>query len=79
MNYTFIGIKTVLAKGLNTFPIKCTPIFSNCPKLLPKNYPDFSIFCNSVFESFILADKPFAKAFRILETCVWLIIICTEN
>ena len=34
------GIKTFLANGLSTFPIKRNPVFSNCPKCLPKNPPD---------------------------------------
>ena len=32
------GIKTLLANGLHTFPIKGNPVFSNGPKSLPKNY-----------------------------------------
>ena len=31
------GIKQLLANGLSTFPIKGKPVFSNGPKILPKN------------------------------------------
>ena len=34
------GIKTFLASGLSTFPIKGNPVFSDGPKSLPKNPPD---------------------------------------
>ena len=64
------GIKTLLANGLNTFPIKGDPVFSNDSKSLPKNPPDCPILCNSVFDNFILADELFAKALPSLETCV---------
>ena len=40
------GIKTLLAIGLGTFPIKGNPVFSNGPKSLPKNHPDCFILCN---------------------------------
>ena len=40
------GIKTLLANGLSTFPIKDNPGFSNAPKTLPKNPPNCSILCN---------------------------------
>ena len=39
-------VKTLLANGLSTFPIKRNPFFSNGPKSLPKNYLDCSILCN---------------------------------
>ena len=32
--------------------------------------PHFRVLDNRVFENFILADEPFAKALRIFETCV---------
>ena len=64
-------IKTVLADGLSTFSIKGNPGFSNGPKSLPRNRPDFHILCNLVFDNFILADELFAKALQSLETCVW--------
>ena len=37
------GIKTLLANGLSTFHIKGSPVFSNGPKSLPKNPPDYPI------------------------------------
>ena len=37
------GIKQLLANGLSTFPIKGKPVFSNGPKILPKNVPDCPI------------------------------------
>ena len=37
------GIKTVLANGLSTFPIKGNPVFSDDSKSLPKNPPDCPI------------------------------------
>ena len=33
-------IKTLIANGLSTFPIKGSPVLSNVPKSLPKNPPD---------------------------------------
>ena len=36
----------------------------------PRIPPNCIILNSSVFENFILADKPFAKALRIFETCV---------
>ena len=64
-------IKTPLANGLSIFPIKGNPVFSICPKGLPKNPPVCPILCNWVFDNFILADEPFAKAVQIFETCVF--------
>ena len=49
-------MKTILADSLCTFPIKDNPVFSNGPKSLPKNHPDYSILCNWVFENFNLAN-----------------------
>ena len=40
------GIKTLLANGLSTFPIKGNPVFSNGRKSLPENPPDYPILCN---------------------------------
>ena len=40
------GIKTLLANGLGTFPIKDNQVFSNGPKSLPKNPPDCPILFN---------------------------------
>ena len=64
------GIKTLLANGVSTFPIKGNPVFNNGPKSLPKNPPDFPILCNSIFDNFMFAYKPFAKALRSFEICV---------
>ena len=64
------GIKTLLANGLSTFPIKDNPFFSNGPKSLPKNPPDCLILCSLVFDNFIFADEPFAKTLRTLETFI---------
>ena len=63
------GIKTLLANGLRTFPIKGNPVFNNGPKSLPKT-PDCPILCNWVFDNFILVDETFEKALRSLETYV---------
>ena len=38
----------------------------------PRIPPDCIILDNCVFENFVLADEPFAKALRIFETCVLL-------
>ena len=65
-----VVLKGFLANSLSTFPIKSNPVFSNGPKSLPKNPPDCTILCNSIFDNFILADEPFAKALRNFETCV---------
>ena len=62
-------IKTLLANGLCTFPIKGNPVFCNGAKSIPKNSPDYPILCNWAFDSFILADELFEKALRSLETC----------
>ena len=64
------GIATLLANGLSTFLIKSYPVFSNDPKSLPKNPPDFPILCNLVFDSLILAEELFGKALWSFETCV---------
>ena len=64
------GIKTVLANGFNTFFIKSKAAFDNGPKNPPKNPPDCPVLCNWVFDNFILADEPFAKAFQSLKACV---------
>ena len=64
------GIKRLLANCLSTFPIKDNPVFSNGPKSLPKNPSDWPILFHWVFDNFILADEPFAKALPSLETCV---------
>ena len=57
------GIKTLAVNGLSAFPIEGIPVFSNGPKGLSKNPPDFPILCNWVFDDFVLADQPFSKRF----------------
>ena len=47
------GIKTLLANGLSTFPIKINQVFNDGFKSLPENPPDFTILCNWVFDNFI--------------------------
>ena len=64
------GIKTYLVSGLSVFLIKGKPIFSNGPKGLPKNPPDYSILCNWIFGNGVLVDELSAKALRSLKTCV---------
>ena len=63
------GIKTLLANGLSTFPIKGNPVFCNDPQSIPRYPPDCPMLWNWVFDIFILADEPFAKALRSFETC----------
>ena len=58
------GIKTLSANGLSTIPFRAKPVFSNGLKSLPKIPPDCPILCNWVFDNFILADEPFAKALQ---------------
>ena len=62
------SIKTLLANGLSTVLIKDNPVFSNGPKSLPKNPPDYPILCN--WDNFILAEEIFVKDLRKIETCV---------
>ena len=47
-------IKTLLANGWNTFPIKGNPVFSNGPKGLPKNPPDCPVLCSWVLYCWVL-------------------------
>ena len=64
------GIKTLLAIGLSTIPIKGNQGFSNGPKSLPKNPPDCPILCNWVFDNFILAEELLGKTLQSFESCV---------
>ena len=59
---------TLLANGFDIFFIKGNPLFSNGSKSLPKNPSDYPILCNWAFDNFTLADKPFVKFFRSLQT-----------
>ena len=52
------------------FWLKAITFSSNGSKGLPKNPPNCPILCNWVFDSFILADEPFAKVLRSLKACV---------
>ena len=55
------GIKILLANGLSTFFIKDNIVFSHGSNILPRNSPDCPIFCNWIFDIFILAEELFAK------------------
>ena len=66
LSVTFLG-------NLSVSPIFFLPDLENMLLYRVKssiNYPDCTILENWVFENFILADKPFAKALRIFEACV---------
>ena len=62
------GIKTLLANDFSTFQYKSKPVFSNGPKSLPTNPFDCPILWNWVFDNFIIAEEPFAKALWSFET-----------
>ena len=64
------SIKTLSAIGVSMFFIKIKPVFSKGLKSLPKNPPDWPILDNCIYDNFILADKPIAKALQSHETCV---------
>ena len=64
------GIKTFLANGLSTFPIKGNPVFSSGHKSLHKNPPDCPILCNWVFDNLVLAEELFAKASASRNLCI---------
>ena len=49
-------IKTLLASGLSTFPIKGNPVYNNGPKSLPKNPPACTILRSCVFDHFTLVE-----------------------
>ena len=65
-------LETVLANGLSA--IKSNPVFSNGPKILPKNPPECSDICNRVFDNFVLVDELFAEELHSLETSVLITI-----
>ena len=73
------GIKTLLGNGLSTFPIKGNLVFSNGPKSLLNNPPDCTVLCNCVFDNFILAGEPLAKALRSFKTCLLVKTVDAEN
>ena len=64
------GIKTLLANGLIAFFINGNPVFSNGPKSLPRNPPNYIIFDNWLLDNSISADELFAKDLRRLKTCL---------
>ena len=64
------GIKTLLTNGFTRMFIKGKPVFSNGPRSLPRNPPDYVILCKWIFDNFILAEEPCAKVLRSFETCV---------
>ena len=57
------GIKTRLANGLSTFPIKGNPVSSNGPKSPPKNSPDCLIL--SFYISWRTTYKSFMKLWKL--------------
>ena len=59
------GIKTLLANGLSTFPIKSNPVFNNGPRSLPKNPPGCPTLCNWVFNNIYITCKSFAKLWNL--------------
>ena len=52
------------------FSLKAITFSSNGSKGLPENLPNCPILCNWIFDSFILADEPFAKTLRSFKACV---------
>ena len=53
-----------------TFLIKSNPVFSNGPRSLPINPPDYLILNNGVFDKLISVDYLLAKALRKFLTCL---------
>ena len=64
------GIEALLANGFIVFFIKGELVFSNRPKILPRNPLDCHILERWAFDNFILDRKPFAKVLWSLKTCV---------
>ena len=64
------GIKTILANGLITFFISGNPVFSNGPRSLPRNPPDYIILDIWAFDNVISVDKQFSKTIRRFATCL---------
>ena len=64
------GIKTLLATGLSTFPIKGKPLFSNGPRSLSRNPLYCTILDNWAFDSLILANESFPNALWSFKTYV---------
>ena len=51
------GTKALLANGLVTFLINGNRVFSNEPRSLPRNPPDYIILGNWVFDNLISVDE----------------------
>ena len=64
------GTNMLIVNGLSAFPIKDKTVFSNEPRSLSRNPLKCIILDDWVFENVILANKTFAKALQIFETCV---------
>ena len=56
------GIKTLLAKALITFFAKNNAVFSNEPRSLTRNPPDWIMLDNWIFDNLISVDELFAEA-----------------
>ena len=54
-------INTLLANGWSAFFVYDKSTFSNSPRSLPRNPPDYISLDSSVFEHFMLVDDLFAK------------------
>ena len=64
------GIKTLIANVWITFFINGKLVLSNRPRSLPRNPPYCTILDNWAFDSLILTDELFTKAFRRFATCL---------
>ena len=59
-----------MANGLSILPNKGRSVFSNRPRGLPINRPNYIILDNGDFENLVLADKSLAKDSLIFETSI---------
>ena len=73
------GTKSLLANCLSIFAIKGKPNFSNGPRSLPRNLPAFTVLGSWVFEKFVLADEPFAKAYKTFSNLCGILIARITN
>ena len=64
------GIKTLLANVLIAIFINGNRAFSNGPRSLPRNPPDWIILDNWAFDNLISVYELFAKALRRFATCL---------
>ena len=73
------SIKTLLTNGLSTFFIKGNALFGNGAKLLSKKHPDCPVWCNWVFDNFVLAEDYLHKLYQGLKL-VYLLMrkLCRE-